>query len=382
MDNSASAGRFTAATDRVSRSTLRLTTAGVSPGRLCEHCRTTNLLVADMRNCGRGHVQDLLPSRRCASRRTSCKLCSASCRSIRRSASVPTRPGRWPSLARAVSCWQLAGEDNDAAVVLCWPITLRLATALFRRAAWKPCPSAVSGFGGLRRLGRPDSSSAPPWLRVSIAGRWAWAARLTVVLWRVCSSASASWRRWRSCWRVGARSWSRAGWVSGRRRWWRPRADARLGSGTRFCVRAGRSSRRDFAFGVVRQLFERRFATRRCERARRVAGRPGWRGATAAVGRARRARRAFDTSFAVLHGLYWLTANLADRPAGADRRRRRALGGRAVAALVGASCAAALEGLAVALLVALRPVTATSTEASLAALRAEAIDGATPGAVE
>src|SRR5215467_13004778 len=64
-----------------------------------------------------------------------------------------------------------------------------------------------------------------------------------------------------------------------------------------------------FAFGVVRQLFERHLAELDPDdRAELLAGqaaatRPLW--GEAGAGAAR------DTSFAVLHGLYWLTANLA-----------------------------------------------------------------------
>ena len=80
---------------------------------------------------------------------------------------------------------------------------------------------------------------------------------------------------------------------------------------------------------------------------------------------------AFDTSFAVLHGLYWLAANLADRRPlliavddahWADEPSLRWL----------AYLAPRLEGLAVVLLVALRPGEAALTGASLLALRAEA----------
>ena len=66
----------------------------------------------------------------------------------------------------------------------------------------------------------------------------------------------------------------------------------------------------DFAFGVVRQLFERRLASTPAEeRARLFAGpatavRPLLLGQSVDV-------QATDTSFAVLHGLYWLAANLA-----------------------------------------------------------------------
>ena len=67
----------------------------------------------------------------------------------------------------------------------------------------------------------------------------------------------------------------------------------------------------DFAFGVVRQLFERRLARAAAtERGEVLAGpaavRPLLLGEPDQVA-------AYDTSFAVLHGLYWLTANLADQ---------------------------------------------------------------------
>ncbi|MGN6167768.1 MAG: AAA family ATPase, partial [Solirubrobacteraceae bacterium] len=124
-----------------------------------------------------------------------------------------------------------------------------------------------------------------------------------------------------------------------------------------------------FAFGVVLQLFERRLASvQRRERDALLAGqavalRPLLLGERAET-------PAFDTSFAVLHGLYWLTVNLADRRPvliavddahWADEPSLRWL----------AHLAPRLEGLAVALLVALRPTPPASTEASLAALRAE-----------
>ena len=132
----------------------------------------------------------------------------------------------------------------------------------------------------------------------------------------------------------------------------------------------------DFAFGVVRQLFERRLATADAEeRELLLAGparavRPLLLGVLAGAS-------AFDTSFAVLRGLYWLAANLADRRPlliavddahWADEPSLRWL----------AHMARRIEGLDVALLVALRPVDATSTGASLAAMRAEASGVARP----
>ena len=99
-------------------------------------------------------------------------------------------------------------------------------------------------------------------------------------------------------------------------------AAARLGRGgaTRFLRARGAELERDFAFGVVRQLFEPmlREATP-AERedllqgparlAARVLGLPG------ALEEGEAPAAAPDASFTVLHGLYWLCANLAaDQP--------------------------------------------------------------------
>jgi predicted ATPase len=125
-----------------------------------------------------------------------------------------------------------------------------------------------------------------------------------------------------------------------------------------------------FAFGVVRQLFERRLASAQgSERDALLAGPAG------AVRRLLLEEvveaSAFDTSFAVLHGLYWLTVNLADRRPllvavddahWADEPSWRWL----------AYLAPRLEGPAVALLVALRSAGPASMEVSLGALLAEA----------
>jgi DNA-binding CsgD family transcriptional regulator len=126
----------------------------------------------------------------------------------------------------------------------------------------------------------------------------------------------------------------------------------------------------EFAFGVVRQLFERRLAS--AEEGEREALLGGPAGAVRPLLFGEVAgRSAFDTSFAVLHGLYWLTVNLADRGPlliavddahWADEPSLRWL----------AHLAPRLEGSAVALLVALRPLELSSAEASLAALLAEA----------
>ncbi len=125
-----------------------------------------------------------------------------------------------------------------------------------------------------------------------------------------------------------------------------------------------------FAFGVVRQLFERRLAS--AEVSERDALLTGPAGAVrplllGEVGES----PASDTSFAVLHGLYWLAANLADlRPLviavddiqWADHPSLRWL----------AYLAARVEGLALALLVACRPEQSASADPLLETVRDEA----------
>ena len=126
----------------------------------------------------------------------------------------------------------------------------------------------------------------------------------------------------------------------------------------------------DFAFGVVRQLFERRLAAMRAhEREVLLAGsaqavRPLLLGRVGDVA-------ATDTSFAMLHGLYWLAANLAlrqplliavDDAHWADEPSLRWL----------AYLAPRLEGLPLALLVTLRPSEPVVTPPPLLKLRAEA----------
>ena len=121
-----------------------------------------------------------------------------------------------------------------------------------------------------------------------------------------------------------------------------------------------------FAFGVVRQLFERLLAG--VEESERDALLAGSAGAVRALllGEIVEAS-AFDRSFAVLHGLYWLTINLAEsRPLliavddahWADQPSLRWL----------AHLAPRLEGTAVALLVALRPSQPALVGGSLEAL--------------
>jgi predicted ATPase len=126
----------------------------------------------------------------------------------------------------------------------------------------------------------------------------------------------------------------------------------------------------DFAFGVVRQLLERRLTGAGAhERASLLVGPAAAAGQLllGSVGE----RSAGDTSFAVLHGLYWLTANLSaaqplllvvDDAHWADQSSLRWL----------TYLARRTEGLLVVLLVAFRRCDPASASASLLALRAEA----------
>jgi DNA-binding CsgD family transcriptional regulator len=122
-----------------------------------------------------------------------------------------------------------------------------------------------------------------------------------------------------------------------------------------------------FAFGVVRQLFERRLAALDVDEQGELL-----RGPAAAVRRLLLGELgdvpADDTSFAVLHGLYWLVANMASRASvlvavddahWADRPSLRWL----------AYLAPRIEGLPVGLVAALRPSEPASAEAPLVALR-------------
>ena len=92
-------------------------------------------------------------------------------------------------------------------------------------------------------------------------------------------------------------------------------AKARAGSGVRVLAARGGEFEGDFAFGVVRQLFEPLVATTSPElRAELFSGaaalaEPLFDPASIA------AQQNVDASFAMLHGLYWLAANVAfDRP--------------------------------------------------------------------
>ena len=147
--------------------------------------------------------------------------------------------------------------------------------------------------------------------------------------------------------------------------------------GMRVLRSRGTELERDFAFGVVRQLFEPPLARRIGARARRSAAGapPAWRPACSGS-RAHPAADGppspgVDPSFAILHGLYWLCANLAaagplclvvDDAHWADAPSLRYL----------AFLLTRLEELDVALVVATRPREA-GTDAELLATRDDAI---------
>ena len=125
-----------------------------------------------------------------------------------------------------------------------------------------------------------------------------------------------------------------------------------------------------FAFGVVRQLFERRLALASADERRALLAGPASAAKPVLAGKPVEGAAA-DTSFAVLHGLYWLAANLAaaqplaitvDDAHWADLVSLRFL----------AYLAPRVEGLALSLLIALRPSRPAEEPAPLAAIRAEA----------
>jgi DNA-binding CsgD family transcriptional regulator/tetratricopeptide (TPR) repeat protein len=126
----------------------------------------------------------------------------------------------------------------------------------------------------------------------------------------------------------------------------------------------------DFAFGVVRQLFERRLAGVGVEECEALLTGPAGAVRPLLLGELVGASTD-DTSFAVLHGLYWLAANLAarrpllivvDDAQWVDEPSLRWL----------AYLAPRLEGLALVMLVAVRPGEPALTGQSLLALRADA----------
>jgi DNA-binding NarL/FixJ family response regulator len=127
----------------------------------------------------------------------------------------------------------------------------------------------------------------------------------------------------------------------------------------------------DFAFGVVRQLFERRLACAGANDRASLLDGPAAAAGPLLLGMPAPTISRDDAFFAVAHGLYWLAANLAaSRPVllaiddahWADEPSLRWL----------TYLARRLEGLQVALLVALRPCDPASENGSLLALRAEA----------
>jgi AAA ATPase domain len=132
----------------------------------------------------------------------------------------------------------------------------------------------------------------------------------------------------------------------------------------------------DFAFGMVRQLFERRLAGADVDERKALLAGPASAVRPLLLGELL-AGSASDTSFAVLHGLYWLAANLAarrplliavDDAHWADEPSLRWL----------AYLAPRLEGLALATVVAVRAGEPALTGASLLALRADALSAVRP----
>src|ERR687896_1619517 len=121
-----------------------------------------------------------------------------------------------------------------------------------------------------------------------------------------------------------------------------------------------------FAFGVVRQLFERRLALASGDERRALLAGPAAVAEAVLIGKPGEGAAA-DTSFAVLHGLYWLAANFAvvrplliavDDAHWADLPSLRCL----------AYLAPRVEGLALSLLGALRPARPAEEPPPLAAI--------------
>jgi predicted ATPase len=87
-------------------------------------------------------------------------------------------------------------------------------------------------------------------------------------------------------------------------------------SGMRVLTARGAELEGDFPFGVVRQLFEPALhAVKRSEREDLLSGAAGLAGPVVAPDQEsdRPAAQLVDQLHAVVHGLYWLTANLAER---------------------------------------------------------------------
>ena len=149
------------------------------------------------------------------------------------------------------------------------------------------------------------------------------------------------------------------------------------GLGHEVLLARGSALEADFAFGVVRQLFERRLAGSDLDEREALLAGPAGAARPLLLGELL-GPAADDTSFAVLHGLYWLAANLADRrplliavddAQWVDEPSLRWL----------AYLSSRLEGVALRILVALRSGEATSIGASSLALRAQALAVARPG---
>jgi hypothetical protein len=125
----------------------------------------------------------------------------------------------------------------------------------------------------------------------------------------------------------------------------------------------------DFAFGVVRQLFEQRMSGADTDEREALLSGPATAVRPLLLGQPMEPST-YDTSFAVLHGLYWLAANVAalrplllaiDDAHWADQPSLRWL----------AYLVARMEGLPLALAIALRPREPASMDASLLTLRTQ-----------
>lgn len=129
-----------------------------------------------------------------------------------------------------------------------------------------------------------------------------------------------------------------------------------------------------FAFGVVRQLFERELtAADARKRAELLAGPAGAAGELVSAGQSGRSEAgdARDASFGMVHGLYWLTVNMTEQQpvlvAVDDAHWSDSASLRWLAYL-----AARLDGVRAAVLVALRPAEPASRQGPLLAIRAAA----------